>query len=164
MVGSVSQVKPSGEPSGTVIFNYNAQGAGLLYGGEDGVDVLFAMGEVDADAIFLVEVLGEVLSTIDGAVLTTRATEGEHQVGEAALEVTLDVVVGQTINAVKEGEDLAVVLEELDDGSLQAVELLVRFVATGIMRGTTVEDVASAVAAAVLGDAALVGEGEDANG
>ena len=80
------------------------------------MDVLFAMGEVDADTIFPVQVLSKVLGAIDGAVLTTCATKGEHEICEATLEITLDMVVGQAIDAVEESDDLAVVLEETDDG------------------------------------------------
>ena len=127
------------------------------------MNVLFAMGEVDADAIFPVEVLGEVLGAIDGTMLAACAAEGEHEVGEAALEVALDVMIGEAIDAVEEGEDLAVVLQETDDGSVQAGELLVGLVAAWIVRGTTVEDVTAAVAAGVLRKVAFVGEGEDAD-
>ncbi len=131
--------------------------------GENGVDALLAMGEVDANAIFPVEMLGEVLGAIDGAMLTACAAEGEHEVGEAALEVALNMMIGEAIDAVEEGEDLAVVLKEADDGSVQAGELLVGLVAAGVVRGTTVEDVTAAVAAGVLRKATLEGEGEDAD-
>ena len=137
--------------------------AELLCSGENGMDALLAMGEVNANAIFPVEMLGEVLGAIDGAMLTTCAAEGEHEVGEATLEVTLNMMIGEAIDAVEEGEDLAVVLKEAYDGSVQAGELLVGLVTAGVVRGTTVEDVTAAVAAGVLGKTTLEGEGEDAD-
>ena len=42
--------------------------------------MLFAMGNVYFYAELVVQVFGQVLGTIDRAVLTTRASEGEHQV------------------------------------------------------------------------------------
>ena len=132
--------------------------------GENGVDALLAMGEVDANAIFPVEMLGEVLGAIDGAMLTTCAAEGEHEVGEAALEVTLNMMIGEAIDAVEEGEDLAVVLKEADDGSVQAGELLVGLVAAGVVGGAAVEDVAAAIAGGVVGYSLLIAEAVDGDG
>ena len=119
------------------------------------MDALLAMVEDDADAVFRMEMLGQMLGAIHRAVLTARAAEGEHQVCEAALQIALHMGISQAIDAVEEGEDLAVVLEKLDDGSIQACELLVGLIAPGVVRGTAVEDIASAVAALILGDAAL---------
>ena len=62
------------------------------------------MADADFDAIFLVEVLGQMLGGIDRAMLSAGASEGEHQVGESALQITLYVGIGQPIDTVEEGE------------------------------------------------------------
>ena len=103
------------------------------------------MGEVNGDAVFLVEVFGEVLGTIDGAMLTTCAAEGEHQVGEPTLEITLHVRVGQPIDALQEYKNLAIVLQELDDGSIQTGNLFVRLIAPRIVRAATVKDITASI-------------------
>lgn len=128
------------------------------------MNALFAVGDVNTDAVFGVEVLREMLGAINGAMLAASAAEREHEVGEATLEVTFDMMVGQTVNAIEEGEDLTIVLEETDDRLIQASELFVSLITTRVVRGTTVEDIATTVAALILRDAAFVGEGEDADG
>ena len=42
-------------------------------------DTLLAMADTHLDAKLLVDVLGQVLGRVDGAVLATRTAEGEHQ-------------------------------------------------------------------------------------
>ena len=126
-------------------------------------DALFAVAEADLNAEFLVEVLGQMLRAIDAAVLAARAAEGEHEAGESALQIAGHVCVGQGIDALEEGEDFAIVLEEFYHGGIQSRQLLVGLVAAGVVRAAAVEHVASAVAALVGGDALLVAEAEDAH-
>ena len=61
------------------------------------------MTDVYLNAELAVDVLGQVLGGIDGAVLAACAAEAEHQAGEAALNVTAHVGIGQTVNGVEEG-------------------------------------------------------------
>lgn len=42
-------------------------------------NALLTMADADFDAVLLVDVFGKVLGRIDGTVLTTGATKGEHQ-------------------------------------------------------------------------------------
>ena len=109
------------------------------------------------------QVLGQMLCTIDRAMLSTGATKRKHQVGEAPLYVAFHMSIGQSVDAVEEGQYLAVVFQELDDRFIQTRQLLIRLVAAGVVDGATIEDVATAIARCVLGDAAFVGEGEDAD-
>ena len=51
-------------------------------------DVLLSMAHMHLNAKLSVEVLCQVLSGINTAVLATRASKGEHQVGEPPLKVT----------------------------------------------------------------------------
>lgn len=112
---------------------------GLLY-------ALLAMADIHLYAELLVDVFGEMLGRINAAVLAACASEGEHQVGESAVDISLYVCVGKLVYAVEEGEYLSVVLKEADDRLVQSGELLVRLVTSGIVSGTTVEDVATAIA------------------
>ena len=112
---------------------------GLLY-------ALLTMADIHLYTELLVDVFGEMLGRINAAVLASCASEGEHQVGESAVDIALYVCVGKLVYAVEEGEYLSVVLKEADDGLVQSGELLVRLVTSGIVSGTTVEDVASAIA------------------
>ena len=76
---------------------------------------------------------GEVLGAVGGAVLAAGAAETDLQVGEAALEEALHVRIDQGIDVVQEAEDLAVLLEELDDGRIQTGQLLEPLILPGVM-------------------------------
>jgi len=71
--------------------------------------------------------------------------------------------IGKTIYTLEEGENLSVFLKELDDWFVKAGHLFVLLIATRIMSGTAVEDIAATIAGLVLGDALLVREAEDAD-
>ena len=60
---------------------------------------LFPMAHMHFDAEFLVYMLRKVLCRVDAAMLSAGATEGEHQVGEAAVDVSLHVCVGELVYA-----------------------------------------------------------------
>ena len=92
--------------------------------------------------------------------LAACASEGEHKVGESAVDISLYVCVGKLIYAVEEGEYLSVVLKEADDRLVQSGELLVRLVSTWIVSGTTVEDVATTIAGRILRNALAEREAE----
>jgi hypothetical protein len=108
------------------------------------------------NAELLMDMFGQMLGAIDGTVLTAGAAEAEHEGGEAALQVAGYVGIGELVDAVEEGDDFAVVLEESDDGLVETRQFLVGLVASGIVGGTAVEHVASAVARLVVGDALAV--------
>ena len=76
------------------------------------MDVLLAMGYLNLYAIFIVQVFGQVLRAVNAAVLSSGASKTKHEMGETALQVALNVMVGQAVNAVEEGEYLTVVLQE----------------------------------------------------
>ena len=125
-------------------------------------DALFAMAEAYLYAKFLVNMLGQMLGTIHATMLTARTAEAEHQVGKAALQVSLDMSVGQLIYTLEEGENLAIILEETDNRFVDTGKFLVRLVSTGVVRATAVEDIAAAIAACILGDTLAERETEDA--
>ena len=55
-----------------------------------------------------------MLRAIYASVLSSRASEAEHERSEPSLHVSLYMSVGELIYAVEEGEYLAVVLKESD--------------------------------------------------
>ena len=109
------------------------------------------------------DVLGQMLGGVDGAVLSASASEAEHERGEAAFQIALHMGIGQLTDMVEEAQYLAVVLQELDDGSVQARQVLVLLIAPGVVGAAAVEDIAAAIAALVLRNAMLVAEAEDAD-
>ena len=121
-------------------------------------DVLLTVNDVHFDAEPLVYVLGEVLCTVHTAVLAARTAEAEHQMGEPALYVSRHVLVGQGIYVFQKGDDFAVIFKKADDGFVQARKLFVWFLTPGVVRGTAVEHISSAVTRRVVRYAALVGK------
>lgn len=113
---------------------------------------------MDADSVFLVEVLSQMFGTIDGTMLTAGTAEGDLEVGEVALDETLDMMIHKGIDGVQEGEDLAVLLEEVDDGLIESGEGLVLLVFARVVGRTAVEDVTASVTGIVGRDAFFEGE------
>ena len=107
------------------------------------------------------EMLGELFCAIDGAMLTAGATESDLKVGEVPFKESLDMMVDEPIDRVEESEDLAVFLEEVDNGLVKAGKRLELVIFAGIMRRTAVKDIAASIAGRVFGDTALIGEGID---
>ena len=105
-------------------------------------------------------VLGQVLCAVNASVLSSRTSEAEHKAGESALNVPLDVSVGKFVDTVQEEQNLAIVLKETDDRLVQAGELLVRLVASGVVRASAIEDISASVAAFILRNAVSIGEAE----
>lgn len=132
-------------------------------GRKDTADTLFAMADAHLDAKLFMQMSGQMLGTVDAAVLAAGTAEREHQVGESALKIALYVGIGKTVDALEKGKYLAVVLEKADDRLVKAGQLLVRLVATGIVRTATVEDVSATVATIIGRNAFTIGEAEDAN-
>ena len=105
----------------------------------------------------------QVLCTIDTAMLTARTSEGEHQRCETSLDISAHMCISQLINALQEGENLAIVFEESDDGFVESGELFVGFVTSGVMRTAAVEHISSAIARLVIRDPLAVRETIDAH-
>ena len=114
-----------------------------------------------ADGVFLFEVLGEVLGTIDGTMLTAGAAEGDLKMGEIAFDEALDMMVDEGIDGVEEGEYLTVVLQEVNDGLVKACEGLVLLVFARVVGGTAIKDITSSVAGFVDRQTAFIRERVD---
>ena len=59
---------------------------------------------------FLVDMLSQMLGRVDGAVLSARAAEAEHQRCKTAFHIALHMGIGQLIDVVEKTQNLAVVL------------------------------------------------------
>ena len=108
--------------------------------------------------IFRDEVLGEVLGAVGGAMLAAGAAETDLQVREAALEEALHMRIDQGIDMVQEAEDLAVLLQEPDDGFIQAGQLLEPLVLPRIMHAPAVEHIPSPIPGRILGNSLSEGK------
>ena len=119
------------------------------------------MRQLHLHAIFLVQVMGQMLGTIYRTVLPASASEGEHEVGESAFEVTLHMGIGQLIDTVEECKYFSIVFQEVNHRLVEPCQFLVRLVAAGIVCAAAIEHVASTIATEVFGDATLVAEAEE---
>ena len=102
--------------------------------------------------------LGEVLGAVGGAVLAAGATETDLEVREASGEETFHVRIDQGIDVAQEAEDLPVLLQEFDDGRIQAGELLEPVVLPRIVHAPAVEYISSPISGQVLRNPLLEGE------
>ena len=105
---------------------------------------------MNTHTIFLVEMVGKVFGAIDGAVLATGAAESDLEVGEAAFEETLDVMIYQSVHRLQETEYLAVSFEEINDRLIEAGERFILVVLTGVVSRATIEHIAASVATIIV--------------
>ena len=111
----------------------------------------------------LMDMLGQVLCGVDGAVLTACATEGKHQRREASLYVAAHMGIGQFIDGIEECQNLSVVFQEADDWLVKSRQLLVGFITSRVVCAAAIKNISSAIATCILRDALLIGETENAN-
>ena len=97
------------------------------------MDSLFAMNYPHLHSKFIMDMLGEMLCGIYTAMLTSSATEAEHQRGETSLDITAHMGISQLIHRVEEGEYLAVILKESDYRLVETSEFLIRLITSWIM-------------------------------
>ena len=121
--------------------------------------VLFTVDNVNTYVVFLVQVLCQVLRTIDRAVLPARTSEGHLQVRELTLNIPLHMMINECIDGVQEGQNLTVFLQKIDDGLIQTGHLLVFFVPTRVVSRTAVEDITASVSGFIYGKSLLKREG-----
>ena len=104
------------------------------------------MDETDADArIFLRQVTGHMLGTVDRAVLAACAAETDHQTGESALDICIHMRIDNSICMLHEAENFPVILEELYHRLVTPRQVLIWFISTGIMDRPAVENISPAV-------------------
>jgi len=100
----------------------------------------------------------QMFGTIDRTVLPAGATEGHLQIGKVPLDEPLHMMVHESTDGVEEGEDLAILLEKLNDGLVQARKGLVLLVLTRVMGSTAVKDISASVAGRILRNPLFKGE------
>lgn len=127
------------------------------------MDILFTMGDLHLETIFLIDMLCKMLCGVDRTVLSAGTPETEHQRCEASLHVPLHMMIGKLVHWLEEFYYLTVILKEADDRLVESRQLLIRLIASGIMSAATVEDISSSIAAGILRDALTVREAEDMN-
>ena len=117
--------------------------------------------QVDDDSGTPGKMLGEFLGAVGGAVLPSRASEGNLKMAETPVYETLDMGVDQREHMPQECQDLPVCLQELLDLPVKAGHGTETLVLAGIVDGTAVEDITSTIAGQILGNAFPVGEAID---
>lgn len=91
------------------------------------------MGDRDLDVKLAGEVLGKMLGAVDRTVLSTGTSEADLKMGELPLYEAFDMGIDQLVDAVEEGNDLAVILKELDYFRIVAVELAIVLILPGVV-------------------------------
>lgn len=119
------------------------------------------MNQMNAHVIFLFEVLSQRFGTIDRTVLASRTTESHLQVLKIPLDKPLYMMIYQRVHGVQERQYLAVRLQKVDDGLVQAREGLVLLVFAGVVRAAAVEDIPTAITGVVCRKAAFKRKGVD---
>ena len=119
------------------------------------------MNQFDAYAVFIVEMVGEMFSTIDGAMLSACTAERDLQMAKITFDKALNMMVYEFIHGVQKSEYLSVLLQKINDGLIQTGKGFVRIVLTGIMGRTAVKDISASVAGIVYRNTALIREGVD---
>ena len=121
-------------------------------------DVLLAVHDLHLDAELLMDVLCQMLCTVDAAMLTASTAETKHQTREPPLDIARHMMVGKGIDMLQKLHDLAVVLKEAYHRLVESRQFFIRFIASGIVRRTAVEDIAASIARGILRDSLFIGE------
>ena len=127
------------------------------------MDILLTMMNLNLYSENRIEVFCQMLCRIDRAMLTTSTTETELKMSETTLHVATYMGICQFVNAVEESQDLTIILKKSNDRFVKSGQLLVGFVATGVVGTATVEDITSAVATIVLWYSLAIRETIDSN-
>lgn len=104
---------------------------------------------------------GGMLCAVDGTMLAAGAAEIDAETAETAVHETFHMVVDHAVDMLEELLDLAFFLKVVYDRLIKSGEFLVLVVAARVAHATAVEDIASAIAAAILRDTFSIGEAAD---
>ena len=114
------------------------------------------MAEMNFYTIFIIQIFCQVLSRINTAMLSACTTEREHKIVESSLHPALHMMVGKSIDTIKEGEYLAILLKEINYRLIQSCLLFIFLITTWVVGGSTVEDITAAISRLVFRDAFLI--------
>ena len=118
----------------------------LASGWKNLADTLLTMNEAHFDAKFPTEVLGQVLGRINASMLSASASKTEHEVCESTLDISRHMSISQTKYGFQKKRDLSVFFQKTNDGGIQSRQVLVVFIATGIVGATAIEHVSPTIA------------------
>ena len=121
------------------------------------------MADLHFHAKLFVDMLCQMLGRIHTAMLTTRATETEHQRGKTSLDISVHVMIGKCIDMLQELENLTIILQESDHRFIQARQLLVRLITTWIVSASTVKDITATIARRIFRNTIFKGEAVDSH-
>lgn len=95
--------------------------------------VLLTVSDTYFNPKLVVNMFGEMLGRIDTAVLSSSASEAEHEMSKATLYVSCHMLVGKGIYVGKEFKYLAIVLKKAYHRLVEAGEFLVRFISSWVV-------------------------------
>ena len=86
-----------------------------------------------------------MLRAVDGTMLTSGTSEIDHKTGKSTGGICLDMRIHNPIHMVQKRKYLSVLFKEIDDLLVHSGKVLILSVPTGVMDGSAIEYVASAV-------------------
>ena len=116
------------------------------------------MNQFYFNAVFIVEVLGQVFGAIYRAVLTAGATERDLQVVKTSLEEPFYMVVHQFIDRFQERKNLTVLLKKINYRLVQTRHLHKLLVLAGVVGRAAIEHISASIAGSVSRYAFLIRE------
>ena len=107
------------------------------------------MTDTHLDAKLIMNMLSKMLGRINATMLASCTAKTKHQGGKATLDVSAHMSISQLIDRLQERQNFSVVFQEPDDRLIEPRQLLIGFVATGIMCRSTIEHVTTTITALV---------------
>lgn len=109
-------------------------------------DTLFAMNEEDDDIrVFFRKMCGKMFGAIYGAVLSSRAAERDHKIGEASFTEGFHMRIHDPIDMVQKAEHFPVLLKESYDRLVAAGQFLIWLISSRIMDRTAIKHISAAI-------------------
>ena len=104
------------------------------------------MDETDTDSrVFLCQMSSKMLGTIHRPVLSSSASETDHQIAESASGKSLHMRVDHAIDMIKESEYFSVILQKINHFPISSCQFLIRFITSGVVDASAVKNIASTI-------------------
>ena len=111
------------------------------------MDMLLSMNYFHLNAIFLINMLGQMLCGIDRTVLSASTSETKHKRGKATLNITLYMVVSKLIYWFQKLDYLSVVFQKAYNRLIETCQFLIGLIAARIVCAAAIKDITTTVAA-----------------
>lgn len=120
------------------------------------------MVEDHLDPIFFLDVFGEFVGGIDGAVLAARTAEIDGERSKAAVDIVLNGAIHDAEDVIEEIVHTAVLFKEVDNSFIPAREFFIGFIATGVVQEAAIKDKSAGITGRIFRDApGMIGKAID---